>query len=338
MANYNNLKTAIQAVIKANGNQEITGDILQNTLMSMINSLSVGYQFVGIATPKTNPGAPDQKVFYIANGRGVYANFGGIKVNEDEVVILTFDDTWKKLAIGIQGVGGGCSITVDEALNETSVNPVQNKVITAEILSMKELLALLEDRVFPTTLSVSGGGTFDEGATQTITVSWKLIRNGQAITPESVTVNGETVDPAIGYKVFANVITTTTYKVVAVYKGRTYTGSTTATFKNTYYRYHGALPENTEVGGITADMVKGLTKEVCTGAAAVLLFTTENQRMAYAYPSAFGKLTTIKDTNLNAPFDDFLLESTLDVDGIEYYVYALTTPNFVTDYSVTFVK
>ena len=29
MANYNNLKTAIKSVIKANGNQEITGDILQ---------------------------------------------------------------------------------------------------------------------------------------------------------------------------------------------------------------------------------------------------------------------------------------------------------------------
>lgn len=337
MANYNNLKTAIQAVIKANGNQEITGDILQNTLMSMINSLSVGYQFVGIATPKTNPGTPDQKVFYIANGRGVYANFGGIEVNEDEVVILAFDDTWKKLVTGIQGGGGG-SIDVDDALSETSINPVQNKVITTEILSMKELLALLEDKVFPTTFSVSGGGTFDDGTAQTITVSWKLMKNGQVLTPESVTVNGESVNPATGYKVFTDVTTTTTYRVVAIYKGRTYNGSTTATFKDTYYRYHGALPENTEIGSITADMVKGLTKEVCTGAAAVLLFTTENQRMAYAYPSAFGKLTTIKDTNLNAPFDDFLLESTLDVDGTEYYVYALTTPNFVTDYSVTFVK
>ncbi len=337
MANYNNLKAAIQAVIKANGNQEITGDILQNVLMSMLNALSVGYQFVGIATPKTNPGTPDQKVFYIANGKGVYANFGGINVDEDEVVILTFDYTWKKLATGIQG-GGGCSIDVDAALSTTSTNPVQNKIITTEILSMKKRLALLEDKVFPTTLSVSGGGTFDAGTTQTITVSWELKRNGQMITPESVTVNGESVDPATDYKVFTDVTATTTYKVVAVYEGRTYNGSTTATFKNTYYRYHGALPENTEIGGITADMVKGLTKEVCTGAAAVLLFTTENQRMAYAYPSAFGKLTTIKDTNLNAPFDDFLLESTLDVDGTEYYVYALTTPNFVTDYSVTFVK
>lgn len=234
--------------------------------------------------------------------------------------------------------GGGSSVTVDDALNAESVNPVQNKVITEQINTMNELLAQLDEKVFPTTLSVSGGGTYDEGTSQTVMVSWKLQKNGQILTPDSVTVNGESVDPATGYKVFTDVTATTTYKVAAVYKGKTYNGSTTATFKKTYYRYHGALPENTEVGSITADMVKGLTKEVCTGAAAVLLFTTENQRMAYAYPSVFGKLTTIKDTNLNAPFDDFLLESTLDVDGTEYYVYALTTPNFVTDYSVTFVK
>lgn len=101
MANYNNLKTAIQAVIKANGNQEITGDILRNSLMSMINSLGAGYQFMGVATPETNPSTPDQKVFYIANGKGSYANFGGINVDEDEVVLLIYDDTWKKLLSGI---------------------------------------------------------------------------------------------------------------------------------------------------------------------------------------------------------------------------------------------
>ena len=234
--------------------------------------------------------------------------------------------------------GGGSSVTVDDALNAESVNPVQNKVITAHINAMNKLLAQLDEKVFPTTLSVSGGGTYDEGTSQTVMVSWKLMKNGQTLTPDSVTVNGETVDPATGYKVFTDVTTTTTYRVAVVYKGKTYNGSTTATFKKTYYRYYGALPVDTAVGSITADMVKGLKKEVCTSAAAVLLFTTVNQRMAYAYPSTFGKLTTIKDTNLNAPFDDFLLESTLDIDGTEYYVYALTTPNVVTDYSVTFVK
>jgi hypothetical protein len=59
--------------------------------------LQEGYTFRGVATPETNPGTPDQKVFYIAKGKGVYANFGGINVDEDEVVLLTFDDTWGKL-------------------------------------------------------------------------------------------------------------------------------------------------------------------------------------------------------------------------------------------------
>ena len=101
MANYNNLKTAIQAVIKANGNQEITGDILQNALLSTINSLGEGYQFIGVATPATNPGTPDQKVFYVANGKGTYTNFSGISITEDEIVILYYDTAWHKLLTGI---------------------------------------------------------------------------------------------------------------------------------------------------------------------------------------------------------------------------------------------
>ena len=63
--------------------------------------LQEGYTFMGVATLETNPGTPDQKVFYIAYGKGVYANFGGLNVNEDEVVLLTYDDAWKKLSSGI---------------------------------------------------------------------------------------------------------------------------------------------------------------------------------------------------------------------------------------------
>lgn len=63
--------------------------------------LQEGYTFMGVATPKTDPGTPDQKVFYIANGKGAYTNFGGLIVDEDEVVLLTFDNTWKKLSSGI---------------------------------------------------------------------------------------------------------------------------------------------------------------------------------------------------------------------------------------------
>lgn len=235
-------------------------------------------------------------------------------------------------------IQGGGSVTVDEALSETSVNPVQNKVITLQINAMNELLAQLDEKVFPTTLSVSGGGTYDEGTTQVVTVTWKLQKNGQTLTPDSVTVNGETVDPATGYKVFTDVTTTTTYRVAVVYKGKTYNGSTTATFKKTYYRYYGALPVGTSVGSITEPMITSLKKEVCTSASATLTYNLEDQRAVYAYPSTFGLLTKVLDDATSMPYDDFVKEQEMIIDGENYYIYALQNPSSVTDYKFRFVK
>lgn len=232
----------------------------------------------------------------------------------------------------------GSPVTVDEALSETSVNPVQNKVITLQINAMNELLAQLDEKVFPTTLSVSGGGTYDEGTTQVVTVTWKLQKNGQTLTPDSVTVNGETVDPSVNYKVFTDVTTTTTYRVVVVYKGKTYNGSTTATFKKTYYRYYGALPVGTSVGSITEPMITSLKKEVCTSASATLTYNLEDQRAVYAYPSTFGLLTKVLDDATSMPYDDFVKEQEMVIDGENYYIYALQNPSSVTDYKFRFVK
>lgn len=63
--------------------------------------LQEGYTFIGVATSETNPGTPNQKVFYIANGKGKYEKFGGLEVTEDEVVILCYDTTWHKVLTGI---------------------------------------------------------------------------------------------------------------------------------------------------------------------------------------------------------------------------------------------
>ena len=101
MSNYNSLKTTIDANIKQNGNEEITGQILNSVLNAMVTTLGAGYQFAGIATTKTDPGTPDAKVFYIANGKGPYTNFSGIEVTEDDVVVLYYDTAWHKEATGI---------------------------------------------------------------------------------------------------------------------------------------------------------------------------------------------------------------------------------------------
>lgn len=80
MANYAVLKNNIESTIKQNENQEITGQLLQNTLLEIVNSLTIGKQFVGIADPSTTPLAnnTDANVFYIAITPGVYSNFQGV--------------------------------------------------------------------------------------------------------------------------------------------------------------------------------------------------------------------------------------------------------------------
>ena len=69
-----------------------------DTIARMVES---GYLFAGIATIDTNPGIPDAKVFYIANGKGKYEKFGGLEVTEDDVVVLYWDSSWHKVSTGI---------------------------------------------------------------------------------------------------------------------------------------------------------------------------------------------------------------------------------------------
>lgn len=100
MADYATLKAAIEAVIYENGNQEITGSVMQATLLTMVNSLGANYQYAGIATPSTNPGTPDQNVFYLASTAGTYVNFGNIVLAENEVAILKYNGGWTKETSG----------------------------------------------------------------------------------------------------------------------------------------------------------------------------------------------------------------------------------------------
>lgn len=106
MADYATLKAAIQAVIYENGNQEITGSVMQATLLAMVNSLGANYQYAGIATPSTNPGTPDQNVFYIAGTAGTYVNFGNIVLTEGEVAILKYNGSWTKETSGFASAEG----------------------------------------------------------------------------------------------------------------------------------------------------------------------------------------------------------------------------------------
>ena len=93
MANYASLISAVQSVIATNGSNAITGSILQQTLLSIINSLGANYQFVGVADGTTTPGTPDQNVVYVG-GAGTYPNFNAAVVPSGYLGVFKYNGSW----------------------------------------------------------------------------------------------------------------------------------------------------------------------------------------------------------------------------------------------------
>lgn len=104
MGNYEQLKKAIADVIKTNGNEEITGAIMQRTLISIVNNLGSNAQFAGVAVPSTVPADTDGTVFYLASTQGTYPNFNNIEVDAFEMAVFTKNTagTWVKTSLPIQ--------------------------------------------------------------------------------------------------------------------------------------------------------------------------------------------------------------------------------------------
>lgn len=130
MADYQILKEAVAAVIKDNGNNEITGDLMQSTLFAIINTLGTGYQFAGVADAAVVPGTPDAKLFYVAKGPGTYLNFNNLVVNDGELAFFFIPSgysSWYKMAVPL--VGSGFTLYSPERFNvaELPARPTDGK-------------------------------------------------------------------------------------------------------------------------------------------------------------------------------------------------------------------
>lgn len=100
MAKYQNLINSISSVIRTNGNNEITGQILQDVLKSIVNVVGANPTYGGVAHPADNPGTPDGGVVYIASDEGTYVNFGGLTLDDNELAVLVWDGTsWSKESV-----------------------------------------------------------------------------------------------------------------------------------------------------------------------------------------------------------------------------------------------
>lgn len=115
---FNLLKTAIRNIIKPNGNEEITGQVMQNALVTMLETIAKGRTFVGIAYVNTNPENFDSNVFYIATQNGVYTKFNGIALVNEVALLINTATGWQKVTT--------------EIANKNEIEPISGRLATAE--------------------------------------------------------------------------------------------------------------------------------------------------------------------------------------------------------------
>lgn len=263
---------------------------------------------------------------YVVNGKDWSEDIAGIEVFS----------TSEKTVQALGGIAAGADL---------------NGMTTREILN--KLLFPYVDAVIGGATATPNGGTYEHGATQTITqVKITVTKKSEPITSIAL-YNGETlIEEKTGDAVknggtftFSNlnVIVPTDGNQLTVkvtYPGANGVAKTvekkTAAMTFVYPYYFGVCAADAT---IDAALIAGLTKEVTTKGNKTKKFTTTNQRMVFAYPVAYGSLVKIVDQNGFDVTNSFVKHSVdvvgLDENTVGYYVYA-NDASTNTDFAVTF--
>lgn len=171
MGNYEELKQAISNVIKTNGNQEITGQIMQNALLTIISTIGDNATFAGIATPNTNPGTPDQNVFWIATKNGEYVNFDAQVIYNEPSLFVNENGSWVKKSLGIPNnmvnyILGSKNFFTDSRFVNAAINKA---IIQSDISTIKVNYGTQNDVLF--TINGTKGFYYKDNIPNHFTVS-----------------------------------------------------------------------------------------------------------------------------------------------------------------------
>lgn len=220
MANYSQLKQSVKNVIKQNGQQEITGDVLQSVLISIITNLGTHAQFSGIASLDGNPGTPDGNEFYLAVKPGTYTNFNGITVTESDglSILVNMDGTWKKLTTGT-------AMKTDITTLQGTINSLSStlQTVKSDLDTAEKSITTLQGRTLPLSVSFdidkidaltdSSGSTDIKAAFTPLSgigvapVAGNILRSGNVIkNSQEVTIIWSDYDSKTAYYSFSYVI------------------------------------------------------------------------------------------------------------------------------------
>lgn len=118
---YTNLINDIQQAIYNNGEELITGKVLQDVLVEMVNNLGSGYTYKGVATLSTTPDTTTPNIFYLLGEVGTYTNIGSIQHQSGIGIAVWSGTNWS-----YQNVPSSAVVATDATPTANSTNPVQS--------------------------------------------------------------------------------------------------------------------------------------------------------------------------------------------------------------------
>lgn len=164
---------------------------------------------------------------------------------------------------------GGLDNVADEAdgISDTDVLLVRPAGASewAVNTTLPAQVSRLMSKVFPFTMTLSGGGTYEKGSSQTVNLSWTYDRD-----IESQSINNESLPVGSRSRQYTGVTTDTVYTLKAVQGGQAYTKSVSAQFKVRKYYGVSANPslDNDEILSLSsawAGRAQASTAFDCTG-------------------------------------------------------------------------
>ena len=233
------------------------------------------------------------------------------------------------------------NMTVINSIGGISAGSNLNGMTTLEILNK-----LIFPYVAPTYSAVGtpNGGIYEKGNNQVITnVRVTVTKKSEKITKIEVFdgstslgyLEGVDIENGGTFNFNVNVeVNSTNKQLIATItdaSNNSYT-TKTGTFNFIYPYYVGVCEVNDE---ITETLIKGLTKRIEAKGSKSISYTTNNQKMVFAYPSSYGNIVKILDPNsfdVTNTFNKTAI-SIIGLDGTaqNYYVYtnsASTVTNF----------
>lgn len=128
----------------------------------------------------------------------------------------------------------------------------------------------LMEKVFPFTMTLTGGGTYEKGSSNSVVLRWTYDRD---ITYQEI--NKEELDISLRTKTYNNVTENTTYRLIAIYNSKEYEKSVSATFN--IKKYYGV----SEKTSLTNDEIKALTSTWASKALATTKFDCTGGKYPY---------------------------------------------------------